>query len=248
MPHDANRELLDAVARGELKDVQRTVEAGADVNARDGRGETVLMRAVRRADSEIVQCLVEHGADVAAQDRAGRTALEYLTFPPEPPEHWENEHEAWTHSEESYIAAYLARVGATRSRATTRARAGAPPTPEPAVGPAPRSAPPAQPPSEGPHGRRASGLDWLLFAAIQRGALADVEGILATDKVNINARDDGGWTPLMRATALDDLEILRLLLKNGADPTIKAEDGVTALGLASPQAKAVFREFLRTGR
>ena len=115
MPHNANRDLLDAIAGGGLQDVQRAVEAGADVNARDRHGQTALMHAVRRADSEIVQYLVEHGADVAARSPGGRTALDCLTFPPEPPEHWENEHEAWTHSEESYIAGYLGRVGAPRS-------------------------------------------------------------------------------------------------------------------------------------
>jgi ankyrin repeat protein len=88
-------------------------------------------------------------------------------------------------------------------------------------------------------------LELLLFAAIQRGASADVESIIDTDKVSINARDAGGWTPLMRATAGDHLDIIRFLLAKGADPTLRDKKGLTALSLASPQAKAVLDEFLR---
>ena len=87
-------------------------------------------------------------------------------------------------------------------------------------------------------------LELLLFAAIQRGASADVESIVDTDKVNINARDAGGWTPLMRATAGGHLDIMRCLLANGADPTLRDKKGLTARSLASPQAKAVLDEFL----
>ena len=87
-------------------------------------------------------------------------------------------------------------------------------------------------------------LELLLFAAIQRGASADVESIVGTDKVNINARDAGGWTPLMRAAAGGHLDIMRFLLSNGADPTLRDKRGITARSLASPQAKAVLDEFL----
>lgn len=86
-------------------------------------------------------------------------------------------------------------------------------------------------------------LEWLLFAAIQRGALGDVESIIATGQAEINARDEGGWTPLMRATAGDQLEIMRFSLENGADPTMRDRKGVTALKLAGPEAKAVLAEF-----
>ena len=49
------------------------LDAGADPNARDGRGDTALVHGVHRA--EVVRTLLEHGADVNARNDDGATAL-----------------------------------------------------------------------------------------------------------------------------------------------------------------------------
>ena len=47
----------------------------------------------------------------------------------------------------------------------------------------------------------------------------------------MNAKDFiYGWTPLMQATFYGHREVTKLLLKCGADPTITAFNGCTALG------------------
>jgi len=60
-------QLLDAV--------KFLVEAGAQVNAADGRGQTALHHAAQAADG-IVEYLVAHGADLDAKDKQGRTPLD----------------------------------------------------------------------------------------------------------------------------------------------------------------------------
>ena len=46
---------------------------------------------------------------------------------------------------------------------------------------------------------------------------------------NINIKGCYGWTPLMNATLCSSLEMVELLLQNGANPNIKNNEGVTAL-------------------
>jgi ankyrin repeat protein len=82
-------------------------------------------------------------------------------------------------------------------------------------------------------------LEWLLFAAVQRGAVADVQSILDTGQADVNARDDGDWTPLMRAVANDDPQTVAVLLARGADPFYADRSGLMAWGLANPEVKAV---------
>ena len=239
LPLDWNEILLEAAAQGNMSEIQRAVEAGADVNACSEQGVTVLMRAVRRGDDlKIIRYLVEHGANVLARDKAGKIALDYLTFPEEPPEHWENAHEAWAHSEENYISDYLERVGGVKPSSI--------PVLQASENIQAQSEPPAQQAKMKKSKKisTASGLDWMLFAAIQRGDLAGVESIIETDKVNLNARDDWGWTPLMQATYYNHIEIIRLLLNNGADPAVMDEKGTTVLSIAGPEAKAVIQEFI----
>ena len=244
-PGDPSRRLLQAAAGGDRQELERALDAGANINTRDESGLTPLMHSVRRGDSlSEVRFLVERGADVNARDRAGRTVLDQLTWPAEPPEDWENEHEAWAHSEQNYIYDYLKRLGAE----LTPAEQPVPPAPaetwsaEP-VALAPRAPTASAAPAE--EGRLAHGMDWMLFAAIQHGSPADVESILATDKVSINARDEGGWTPLMRAVASGNIEIVRALLDNGADPAVRDKRGVTALSVAGPAAQAILKKYLR---
>ncbi|MDO9066565.1 MAG: ankyrin repeat domain-containing protein [Chloroflexota bacterium] len=87
-------------------------------------------------------------------------------------------------------------------------------------------------------------MNMLLFAAIRRGALGDVESILDTDKADVNARDEGGWTPLMRAAADNNVDIVRLLLRYGADPRIKDAKGLTVASLAGPEVKGILNPLM----
>jgi ankyrin repeat protein len=53
------------------------LERSADANARDDRGDPVLMEAVRRERLDIVQQLVEHGGELNAENSNGEAPLVY---------------------------------------------------------------------------------------------------------------------------------------------------------------------------
>ena len=55
------------------------LEAGADVNARDKNGSTLLMAAAQQnTNPEALTVLLEAGADAKAKDKKGKTALDYV--------------------------------------------------------------------------------------------------------------------------------------------------------------------------
>lgn len=81
-----NATLFAAVRSGDTNSAKAAIEAGADVNARDGNGMTPLMfaaKGVRPNESnpevtdhpDTVRLLLERGADVSATDEVGFHAL-----------------------------------------------------------------------------------------------------------------------------------------------------------------------------
>lgn len=61
----------------QLRSVARTIEAGADVNARNDQGYTPLQLAIGIKDLSLARLLLQHGADVNAPDIHGSTPLHY---------------------------------------------------------------------------------------------------------------------------------------------------------------------------
>jgi len=70
--------FIDATSSGDLKEIQKLLSEGADVNQKDMgcHGETALSMAASKGDLIIVELLLKHGADVNAEIYiSGRTAL-----------------------------------------------------------------------------------------------------------------------------------------------------------------------------
>ena len=67
---------------GQMDEVRRLLEAGADVNARTRFQGTPLHWALsgERVNPDILSVLVEHGADVNAQNNMGNTPLHFASF------------------------------------------------------------------------------------------------------------------------------------------------------------------------
>ncbi len=64
-----------AVRAGDADAVRAQVAAGADVNARDGHGQTGLMVAAHCGHEAVVRVLVDAGAQLDASAKYGLTAL-----------------------------------------------------------------------------------------------------------------------------------------------------------------------------
>jgi ankyrin repeat/SOCS box protein 6 len=71
---------------GITRSFRPSLEAGADVNAKDKEGKTALMHAAGgQADRELITLLLDSGADVSAKYNEGETALRATLFPRTPP-------------------------------------------------------------------------------------------------------------------------------------------------------------------
>ena len=82
-----NDALVEASVRGDLAEVQRLVEEGADVNAWDRYGKFPLIRAAAGCHLSVVKYLVAQGADVNISDAyatpiiaSGDCGLEQIKF------------------------------------------------------------------------------------------------------------------------------------------------------------------------
>ncbi len=71
-----------------------------------------------------------------------------------------------------------------------------------------------------------------LIDAVWYGSIDRVQTLLDMG-VDVNAKDEFGWTALMTAVFQRHKEIAKVLIKNGADVNIKNKYGNTALTLAT---------------
>jgi hypothetical protein len=69
-----NSALMGVAFKGHEAIARRLVEAGADVNRRNGVGQTALMTAAMFGQAGIVDLLLAAGADAAVRDDAGNSA------------------------------------------------------------------------------------------------------------------------------------------------------------------------------
>ena len=75
-PEELNEELCDAIFLGELKNIDRLLNAGADVNVRYESGDTPLIIASNEGYLEIVIALIAKGADVNVNEvETGKSLL-----------------------------------------------------------------------------------------------------------------------------------------------------------------------------
>ena len=75
-----NTELIQASRNGRTETVAMLLEKGADMNATDNYGETVLQWASENGHTEIVKMLLEKGADVNAKRNCGNAALSSASY------------------------------------------------------------------------------------------------------------------------------------------------------------------------
>lgn len=70
---NANASLIEAANAGDIEAVSKLVQEGANLNERDGDGDTALHRAAFRGNKQIVELLLAKGASVEARSNSGDT-------------------------------------------------------------------------------------------------------------------------------------------------------------------------------
>jgi ankyrin repeat protein len=75
--YENERPLVDCVLGGHQAGAKYLISKGADLNARQSEGYSILMRAVKGGDIEMAKLLVESGADVNAKSDYGDTVVSY---------------------------------------------------------------------------------------------------------------------------------------------------------------------------
>ena len=73
-------EMIEVVKAGDVATAQRLFAEGADVNARDETGATLLMLAAHAGDLPMTKALIAAGAEVNASVEGGWTALSKSVF------------------------------------------------------------------------------------------------------------------------------------------------------------------------
>ena len=89
-----------------------------------------------------------------------------------------------------------------------------------------------------------------VFIAMAEGALSDVKYFIENKGIDIESRDEDGWTPLMRAAkSNENLDVLKYLISKGADIFVKSTSGRTVLHAMTQQNTnlAIYKYVLALG-
>lgn len=222
---DINEELVNAVIGNDASRVTRLIELGADVNHHDSNGYGPLHTAARNRNSPLVELLVKNGADVNGPDADGFTPIFYAAARNHVP-----------------TIDMLVKLGA---KTDIKDKNGITPL--------------VQSLADGRfHAAKAlidrgsdvnlasgdEGITPLMAIATQITAQTRqthvIQGpapnVLATtlmkEGAKVNAVTKHGVTALMIAAGHDNAPMIGLLLRGGADPSLKNDEGKTALDVA----------------
>ena len=72
-------DLLWAVTRGSLDEVDDAIEKGSDLTVRDGEGNTAMLKACMRGEKKIVKALMRAGSSLGDKNNDGEGVL-HITF------------------------------------------------------------------------------------------------------------------------------------------------------------------------
>lgn len=245
----ATTALLPAIETGNLDELRRQLETGADGNARNERGVTYLTRAVTRQNRWVIEALIDAGADVngACKEPASRV----LRLLPPSKRHVRSQPEenpfrraGWTPVMEAtrvrahHLIELLVDRGADSNAATARGHT--------ALMEAAGQGYATVTQTLLDHGaviNQTNQEGWsALHHAASRGYL-DVMQILLGAGADLNLADAKGVTPLMRAV-INGHEPTRMLLRQGADLHAVSQDGESAMSFAVREGNASIASLL----
>jgi ankyrin repeat protein len=209
------RPLSHAARSGHLEMIDLLLARGAPIDARDLNGATALYYAAERGHNAVVQRLIERGADVKLTGKSGVSAVAAAAYA----------------GRDSIVALLLAHGADGRAPDDT----GKPPVIYAAA--SGRLDIVKQLLGDGDlNARYANDLTLLMWASgpdekVPEAQAIEVVSYLLDSGAHIDDRDDRGRTALMIAAEGGHSEIADLLLKRGADPSLKDKAGKRAADL-----------------
>lgn len=217
-------DLRAAVYYNQEAEVVRLLDSGVDINMQNSDGWTVLHVAAEQGMLRMVQYLLARGADPNIRTTRGRTAFDvaagYPSVQAELKKHMAPE-----------VDPFADVLGPNGQGGTARP-AGPAPTPGGAAC--------STGSRNGADGRSAAMRPRLEARdAVWYNNPGDLVALLDCG-LNVNMLDDGGETLLHAAAWRDRVEIARILLARGADPSIRDRDGKLPADYAqSPEMRAL---------
>ncbi|MCL2010843.1 MAG: ankyrin repeat domain-containing protein, partial [Synergistaceae bacterium] len=214
----SDADFIELCKSGTSEDIAAAIGNGANVNARDQDGQTPLMIVVQRKTTpEFASFLIQNGANVNARAQNGRTALMlaagYNTSPEVITFLIDNGADARAvDGDGKSVGDYASENAALRAYRQLLAASGLE--------------------------MAESGMSDEEFLALCRtGTATEVEAAVKGG-ANVNARDEYGETALMLAArSTRDPEVVSVLLRHGADASIRDDDGRSAFDYASVNAR-----------
>ncbi|CAK1550419.1 unnamed protein product [Leptosia nina] len=182
--------LLYAIEHDDTKAVEKMLDMGADVNAQNSEGRTVLHEAITKGNLQIIEFLLKNGANVHLKTRCGESPL--LT--------------AISYDKHAIIN-LLIQCGAHLTSVDVKSIAD------------------------------------LLSVAARSGVIVKFESLKIAG-ADFNITDEMGQTALHKAVICNHPAIVRYLLKNGANPSVKDVMGFTPLDCAQKLANKTIIGFL----
>lgn len=71
-------EIINAIEAGNIKEVERLLSAGHDINGEDDDGATPLLQSINSNEMEIFKLLIARGVDVQKANSGGYNALHWM--------------------------------------------------------------------------------------------------------------------------------------------------------------------------
>ncbi|PSC04415.1 hypothetical protein SLNSH_14420 [Alsobacter soli] len=218
---DGDTTLAIAARNGHVSTVQLLLKRGGDPEQRNIQGATALFVAAQANRARIVQILASAGANMQAPGRSGVSPLSAAAF----------------NGNERLVEMFLARGADPNDRDGTGKSA--------IVYAAARGftaiVKRLLDAGVDPRQRYANDLTLLMWAAGHANDAPEADGVqtvqlILSKGVPLDEADDRGRTALMSAAELGHAEIVRVLLKAGANPALRDKEGKTAADLADGEA------------
>ena len=209
---EGNTPLMSASKNGDMYVVSFLVEQGANVNVQDKEGNTPLMLASKNGHVNVVTFLAEQGAMVDLQDKKGKTALHHALK-----SNFQCHSKTVLETVRSLIKSGV-NVNATTNDSCTPLTIAIKHCDVQVINFLIK------------HGANVELQDKDGRTALHH-AVGNYETVrcLIENGANVNATTNDNCTPLMIASKYDDLRVINLLIKHGANVELQDKDGRTAL-------------------